>query len=138
MGWTGLISNIFLEDILGLEIQHDAILVNPSVSEKFIKNLNGGVVQGTLPNVQGWKQNDIRFTIEFKSKEMIEFRFNLFTPMDVYILDYKTRDKIFSGDFIKIMEVEVKNNKDVLAILSKPEDNVIKDEFSKNRFITLS
>ncbi|MFX0100515.1 MAG: trehalase family glycosidase [Candidatus Hodarchaeota archaeon] len=128
-GWTSLVANILLEDLLGLEAQHDAVLINPSAPEKFIKALDGEVITGILPRVSGWDQDKIEFVMNFKSKSQVEYKFSLSSPMDIHVVDFYTREKIFEGEKIKTIEIEVKNNADTVAILSKPEGQVKKEEF---------
>jgi hypothetical protein len=129
IGWTGLVANIYLEDMLGIEQQYDSILLDPSVPDRFIGRLNGGTVSGVLPGVPGWDQDRIQFKMEFKSGDTIEYEFVLDKPMDVYVVEFKTKEKIFSGEIVRVVNVEVKNNKDVISIFSKPDESSIDESF---------
>ncbi|MHA1680503.1 MAG: MGH1-like glycoside hydrolase domain-containing protein [Promethearchaeota archaeon] len=128
-GWTGLTANLLFEDILGFEVQAGAIMLDPSIPESFIANLDGGMIRGTLPGIPLWLSGEIGFTIEFTSKEFVNYQITLPKPVDVYVVDYHSEEAIYNGDNIKIIDIEVKNNKDVLAILSSSDGIVVKDEF---------
>ena len=132
IGSTGLVANILLEDILGIEVQYDSILLNPSVPEKFTSKLENALVKGSLPGVPGWPSQDkIDFQLDFMAEDVIEFEFTLSKPMDVYVLEFSSREKIFSGEDVGIIQLEVKNNKDIISIFSKPEGESIKEEYLK-------
>ncbi len=132
VGSTGLVANILLEDMLGIEPQHDSILLQPSVPDKFIAKLGGKPVTGSLPGIAGWKQErPIDFKMTFQPGGMIEYEFTLSNPMDIYVVEFSSREKLFSGDGVGIVQVEVNNNKDIVSIFSNPESKSIKDEFLK-------
>ncbi|HME53682.1 MAG TPA: trehalase family glycosidase [Candidatus Lokiarchaeia archaeon] len=138
IGSTGLVANLLLEDILGIEVQYDSILLNPSLPEKFTSKIEDGLVKGSLPGVPGWSRQDkIDFQLNFMADDVIEFEFTLANPMDVYVLEFSTREKIFSGDDVSIIQVEVKNNKDIISIFSKPEGESIKEDYLKRPDIVL-
>ncbi|MBD3186833.1 hypothetical protein GF325_08410 [Candidatus Bathyarchaeota archaeon] len=128
-GWTCLVANILVEEMLGIEVQHDAILLVPSVPDAFINVLQEGVVKGTLPKVNGWNQGNIEFTIDFKPGNIINYRFNLDMPMDIHVVDFDTKESIFTGDYLNMIDIDIENNKDVVSILSKPDGLVSKEEF---------
>ncbi|MHA1368952.1 MAG: amylo-alpha-1,6-glucosidase, partial [Promethearchaeota archaeon] len=127
MGWTGLVANILLEDILGIEAQYDAILLNPSMPDKLISDLGGDEIRGRIPHVEGWDQKEINFKLFASSKGIIEYHLQFEKLMDLYIVDATTREKIFSGK-VDTVSFEVKNNRDTFAILSKPDGEVIQDK----------
>nr|MDO8113374.1 trehalase family glycosidase [Candidatus Sigynarchaeota archaeon] len=128
---TGLVANILLEDILGIEPQHDSIMLMPSVPEKLLAKLGGAPITGSLSNIVGWVQDKIDFKMTFNAGDIIEYEFTLSKPMDIHVLEFSTREKLFTGDGVSVVQVEVKNNKDVISIFSKPEGQSIKEEFAK-------
>lgn len=128
-GWTGLVTTILLEDMLGIEPQHDAILLAPSVPAAFVKGLHGGQVSGRLPLVAGWDQRTIEFTISFNAGDIIEYEFTLSDPMDVHVLDFATRERIYAGDQVGRIQLEVKNHHDTVSILSEPDDASISEQY---------
>ncbi len=132
VGGTGLVANILLEDMLGIEPQHDSILLQPSVPDKFIAKLGGRPVTGSIPGIAGWKQDrPIEFKMTFQQSGMIEYEFTLANPMDIYVVEFSSKEKLFSGENVGIVQVEVNNNKDVISIFSNPESKSIKDEYLK-------
>jgi hypothetical protein len=132
VGSTGLVANILLEDMLGIEPQHDSILLQPSVPDKFIAKLDGACVTGSIPAIAGWKQDrPIEFKMTFLPGSMIEYEFTLANPMDIYVVEFSSKEKLFSGENVGVVQVEVTNNKDVISIFSNPESKSVKDEFIK-------
>nr|MDO8086610.1 trehalase family glycosidase [Candidatus Sigynarchaeum springense] len=130
VGSTGLVANILLEDMLGIESQHHSILLQPSVPDKFIAKLGGSPVTGSLPGIAGWKQDHpIDFKMTFNQGGMIEYEFTLANPMDIYVVEFSSKEKLFSGENVGIVQVEVNNNKDIISIFSNPESKSIRDEF---------
>lgn len=130
VGGTGIVANILLEDMLGIEPQHDSILLQPSVPDKFITKLGGSPVTGSLPGVAGWKQDrPVEFKMTFQQGGMVEYEFTLANPMDIYVVEFSSKEKLFSGENVGIVQVEVNNNKDVISIFSNPDGKSLKDEF---------
>ena len=124
IGWTGLVANLLLEDIIGLETQFDSILINPSTSATFVKELGPNHINGRLPRIKGWDQDLINFKVTFKPKNLIEYELELTKPMDVLVVDFMTKEKLYTGDDVDIIQIEVENNKDTISILSNTPEKI--------------
>ncbi|MHA1791686.1 MAG: amylo-alpha-1,6-glucosidase, partial [Promethearchaeota archaeon] len=129
-GWTGLCANILLEELLGIEIQHDAIILNPSAPGGFIKALSEKKVSAWVNGIPGWNQEKgIHLSLEFMDQDMINFKIEFSRPLSIHAVDYKTKEQILSEYNVKNVEIEVKNNVDVIAMLSRPDHEVALDVF---------
>ncbi len=131
LGWTGLVANLLLEDILGIEVQHDAILLVPSMPEKLIAAIGrSGTITGSIPGVPGWDQDRINFTILPGEGNVIEYRFNFSKPMDIHVLEYASREDIHAGAGVRLLHVELVNNKDIFCIASRPDGDAIREQYT--------